>query len=299
MSKTEKSPLIIVQDTLRREIEKRTGGAVTVMYDDHDIPSYMLRVPRFNLETVDSGLGKGTHPAFIVGEREVAELFIGLVPATLIGGCVYSLPGYDRVCAITFDKARELCVKKGKGWHLVSNWEWSALLAFLVKTNFAHFERTLWEWTDGLKLLDGRFCFPKTNEFEKPEAEWEYQGAGFDGIEGRPVLTAGITNRSDTDGCYTHINEIAELEKSESYNALPADVRLRFAQLLIDPVAIPVLSAIDGGNDLYVRNYAERLPVRGGSWGCGAGVGVAALDLLDARSNSGDGVGCRPAYINL
>ena len=115
MSKTEKSPVIIIRDTLRREIEKHTDGAVTVLYDDRDIPSYMLRIPRFTLETVDSGLGKGTHPAFLVGDKEVDEIFVGLVPAALIGGLAYSLPGEDRVCRITFDQARESCVKKGEG----------------------------------------------------------------------------------------------------------------------------------------------------------------------------------------
>jgi hypothetical protein len=297
MSEKEQSPIIMIRDTLRREVEKRTEGAVTVMYDDRDMPSYMLRIPRFKLETIDSGIGKGTHPAFIVGEREVDELFIGLVPATRIDGLAYSLPGHNRVCNITVDEARELCVKKGKGWHLVSSWEWAALLAFLVKTNSTHFEKAYWEWTDGLKLLDGKFYFPKTNDFEKPEAEWEYQGAGFDDIEGRPVLTADIARQSETDGDYTHIDEIAKLEKSESYAALPADVRLRFAQLLIDPVATPVLSAIDGDSDLYVRNYGERLPLRGGAWHNGAGAGLACLYLNDARSSVYNSLGCRPAFI--
>jgi hypothetical protein len=186
MSKTEQFPVVIIRDALRQEIEKRTEGAVTVMYDDHDIPSYMVRIPRFHLETVDSGLGRGVHPAFLVGEeREVEELFIGLVPATLISGLAYSLPGHYHACNITFDQARESCVKKGKGWHLVSNWEWSALLAFLVKTRFAHFEKSWFEWTDGLKLVEGNCYFPQTNTFETPEHEWEFPGAGFDDIKGR------------------------------------------------------------------------------------------------------------------
>jgi hypothetical protein len=299
MSKTEKSPIIIIRDVLRREVEKRTEGAVTVMYDDHDLPSYMLRIPRFNLETVDSGIGKGTHPAFIVGEREVAELFIGLVPATRIGGVACSLPGNDRTCNITFDEAREMCSKKGRGWHLLTSWEWAALVAFLVKTRFADFVKSWWEWTDGLKLVDGKFYFPKNNDFEKPEAEWEYQGAGFDDVDGRPVLTAEVTSRSGADGGYTHIDQIAELEKTESYNALPADVRLRLAQLLIDPVVTPVLSAISGDNDLYVRNYSERVPLRGGYWSSGADAGLAALYLGGARSYSHGNIGLRPAFINL
>jgi hypothetical protein len=306
MSKTENSPVVIIRDVLRREVEKRTEGAVTVMYDDHDLPSYMLRIPRFNLETVDSGIGKGTHPAFIVGEREVEELFIGLVPATRIGGLAYSLPGEDRVCRITFDEARELCVKKGKGWHLLTNWEWSALPAFLIKTRYAHFQKAYWEWTDGLKLVDGKFYFPKTNDFEKPEAEWDFQGVAFDDIDGRPVLSAEITHHTEENpgnqhGGYTRIDEIGELKKSDSYNALPAEVRMLFARLLIDPVATPIFTetSASGDNDLCVRNYGERLPLRGGRWRTGAYAGLASLNLNYARSHSYPGIGCRPAFINL
>jgi hypothetical protein len=291
---------------LRREIERHTDGAVTVIYDDRDIPSYMLRIPRFTLETVDSGLGKGTHPAFLVGDKEVDEIFVGLVPATRIGGLAYSLPGEERVCRITFDEARESCVKKGKGWHLLTNWEWSALLAFLIKTRYAHFQKAHWEWTDGLKLVDGKFYFPQTNDFEKPEAEWDFQGAAFDDVDGRPVLSAEITHHTEENidnqhGDYTHIDEIGELKKSDSYNALPADVQALFARLLIDPVATPIFAETsDGGdNDLYVRNYGERLPRRGGDWGTGADSGLACLVLYAARSYVGFNFGCRPAFINL
>ena len=78
-------------------------------------------------------------------------------------------------------------------------------------------------------------------------------------------------------------------------------MRALFARLLIDPVATPIFAetSVGGDNDLYVRNYGERLPFRGGYWGYGAGAGVAALYLSVRRSYVGGGVGCRPAFINL
>ena len=154
--------------------------------------------------------------------------------------------------------------------------------------------------------MDGKFYFPKTNDFEKPEVEWDVQGVAFDDIDGRPVLSAEITHHTEENidnqhGDYIHLDEIGELETSDSYKALPADVRALFARLLIDPVATPIFAetSVGGDNDLYVRNYGERLPVRGGSWGAGAHAGVAALYLAVRRSFVYSGIGCRPAFINL
>jgi hypothetical protein len=48
---------------------------------------------------------------------------------------------------------------------------------------------------------------------------------------------------------------------------------------------------------LTVRNYGERLPLRGGNWGDGANAGLFALSLLYARSASGSNLGFRPAFI--
>jgi hypothetical protein len=67
--------------------------------------------------------------------------------------------------------------------------------------------------------------------------------------------------------------------------------------LLIDPVATPVFSELDGDNDLYVRNYGERVPHRGGDWNDGALAGLASLSLDVARSDVS--IGCRAAFINF
>jgi len=48
---------------------------------------------------------------------------------------------------------------------------------------------------------------------------------------------------------------------------------------------------------VYNRNNGERFPIRGGTWGGGAGAGLAYLDLDVARSGSYGGLGFRPAYI--
>ena len=47
---------------------------------------------------------------------------------------------------------------------------------------------------------------------------------------------------------------------------------------------------------IYMRNFGERLPFRGGDWGHGAGAGLAALSLNASRVGTGTSIGFRPAF---
>ncbi|MOA18825.1 hypothetical protein D3C78_1391670 [compost metagenome] len=51
------------------------------------------------------------------------------------------------------------------------------------------------------------------------------------------------------------------------------------------------------GDRIYLRNYGERLPVRGGYWYDGANAGVRALSLNYPRSYLYSPVGARPAFV--
>jgi len=309
MSKIE-SPTIYVQDTLRKNVEEKTDGAVTVLYDDTGIPSYMMRIPRFKVETIDTSLGHGIHPAFIVNGKEVPEIFVGQMNATIIDGRAYSLPDEKQERYINFDDAREACAKKGKGWHLLNNWEYAALVMYIVKNRIKYFKKEWWDWVDGLKIVDGEIFTPKDNNFELPENEWPSLGIFFDDIDGVPQLSKKITHYSepdpkgaadDRDGGYAHLGNISKLEYAVSQEKSPddfteTDIR-PLAQLLIEPSATPIISETD--DCLYVRNYGERLPRRGGSWSNGAAAGLAALGLVNRRSYSPSHVGFRPAFIGI
>jgi hypothetical protein len=280
------------------------------MYDDRDIPSYMLRIPRFNVETIDSSLGRGVHPAFMVDGKEVGEIFIGQASATIIDGRAYSIPGEQATRSVNFDEARESCVKKGKGWHLLNNWEYAALVMYLAKNRNRYFEKEWWGWIDGLKIVDGEIFTPGDNNFELLEKDWPSLGVFFDDIKGSPILSKEITHYSepdpkgdddDRDDGYTHLNRLSQLEYSISPESGPKDFSLseleKLAQMLIHPSATPVLAETD--DDLWVRNYGTRLPVRGGTWSYGVLAGLAALILDNRRSYVTNSVGCRPAFINL
>jgi hypothetical protein len=310
MGKIKEGPAVHIQDTLRRTVEKQTDGAVTVLYDDTGIPSFMLKIPRFKVETIDSSLGRGVHPAFLVGEKEVEEIFVGQVNARIIDGRAYSLPDEGATRNITFDEAREACTKKGKGWHLLSSWEYAALVMFLVKTRNRYLKKVLWDWVDGLKIVNGEIFSPQKNDFELPEKDWPSMGIFFDDVKGRPILSKEITHytepdprgvEDDRDDNYTHLNYLSELEYSVFPESDPKDFNRseleNLARLLILPSATPVLAETD--DDIWVRNYGERLPIRGAGWVNGATAGLAALYLLDRRVGSSNTVGFRPAFIGI
>jgi hypothetical protein len=302
--------IFYIQDTLRKNVEIQTEGAVTVLYDDAGIPSYMMRIPQFKVETIDTSLGRGIHPAFIVNGKEVPEIFVGQMNATIIDGRAYSLPDEKQYKNINFDDAREACTKKGKGWHLLNNWEYAALVMYIVKNRIKYFVKEWWDWLDGLKIVDGEIFTPKDNNFEQPETEWPSLGIFFDDIDGVPQLSKKITHYSEPDpkgaaddrnGNYAHLSNISKLEYAVSQEKSPddfteTDIR-PLAQLLIEPSAMPIISEIN--NPLYVYNYGERLPIRGGPMNHGGDGGLGTLYLTDRRSETHHSLGFRPAYLGI
>jgi len=47
---------------------------------------------------------------------------------------------------------------------------------------------------------------------------------------------------------------------------------------------------------IYMRNFGERLPFRGGGWYVGSNAGLVALDLSDSRVSTYTTLGFRPAF---
>ena len=104
-------PVIFTKDHLRTSVEAATGGKVTVLYDNKGYPSYMVVVPKFNIEDImgASTWGTGVHPAFKVGGVEKSQIFIGQYQATVLDGRACSLPGKDPHALVTYDNASYYC----------------------------------------------------------------------------------------------------------------------------------------------------------------------------------------------
>jgi hypothetical protein len=173
----------------------------------------------------------------------------------------------------------------------------------------------VWEWIDGLKLHDGKIYVHGAggvaqNNFETQNNShdvtgWVGTGAYFDNttagdstqtdhdVGGDPILSPDLTNPMyttdpTTDAYYGQSSMTFESLTAETGFTPPAMLK----HLAIQPPGTGL-----GGDGLWVRNYGERLPIRGGGWGVGSHAGVFALNLHDARSDSVGSIGFRAAFI--
>jgi hypothetical protein len=178
----------------------------------------------------------------------------------------------------------------------------------------------VWEWNDGLKIVDGQIFAPNDNDYGLAESAWPATGVFFDASagpgdrngaadSGDPILSNAVSKYSETPTPagggdtgyfdYAYQGSWASMAVSAGFNGLADAVKKKMAQLLIAPKLAssgnPIFSDIKGG--IYVRNYGERLPLRGGRWHSGAYAGLSALTLYEPRSYVTYSLGCRPAFI--
>ncbi len=146
-------PTIFVKDDLRASVEAASGGKQTVLYTASGQPCIMNVIPKFLVQDIDSSLGSGVHPAFIVGGVEKSEIFIGTYQAIEKNGELLSLPGVDPTVSKTRDYFVSRARANGPGWHVMTNAEWAAL--------------ALWCWKNGF-LPRGN-----TNYGKSSDAPWE------------------------------------------------------------------------------------------------------------------------------
>ena len=149
----------------------------------------------------------------------------------------------------------------------------------------------VWEWQDGLLLQDGRFKISAYNT--QAEVDWAFADAFLDASTptgGSAILSNAVNNRLGAIGDNANAGNSANVEwramtKSGSYVSNQAMKRL-----LLEPAG-----ALPQGR-IYMRNFGERLPFRGGRWDNGADAGLAALLLSNSRVSTGASIGFRPAF---
>lgn len=149
----------------------------------------------------------------------------------------------------------------------------------------------VWEWQDGLLLQDGRFKISAYNT--QAEVDWAFVDAYLDAsslIAGSAILSSAITNRLGALGDNANAGNSASVDwrsmtKAGGYVSLQA-----LRRLLVEPASVLPQGRI------YMRNFGERLPCRGGSWHSGADAGLAALYLSISREAAEVAVGFRPVF---
>ncbi len=181
------------------------------------------------------------------------------------------------------DTAGTACVHAGSGpdaWrHNNSPWGISDLVG------------NVWQWLDGFKLQDGQIIASTFNT--QAEASWAAQAAYFDSTlatGGAPRLSDAVVNRlgtigDNTNGGYSASEKFDVMAKTGTYvsNQL-------LKRLLVEP------STVLPKGRVYMRNFGERLPYRGGAWNSGSDAGLAALFCNFSRVVTYGGFGFRLAF---
>ena len=149
----------------------------------------------------------------------------------------------------------------------------------------------VWEWLDGFKLQDGQIIASTFNT--QAEASWAAQAAYFDSTlttGGAPRLSDAVVNRLGTIGD----NANAGYSASEAFNIMTKSgtyvSNQLLKRLLVEPAAVLPKGRV------YMRNFGERLPFRGGSWSFGGVAGLAALFCYYSRVCTLSDIGFRLAF---
>lgn len=115
-----------IKDSLRQAVEAASGGLNTVLYTKRGQPIFARAIPKFRVETLHPSLGSGVHPAFMVGGREVSEIWIGMYPSHIAVGEAVSVPGVPP-SIVDFNTWVLVTRNMGPGFHLLTNAEWAAM----------------------------------------------------------------------------------------------------------------------------------------------------------------------------
>lgn len=149
----------------------------------------------------------------------------------------------------------------------------------------------VWEWMDGFKLQDGQIIASTFNT--QAEASWVAQAAYFDATlatGGAPKLSDAVVNRLGAIGD----NQNAGYSASEAFNAMTKAgtyvSNQLLKRLLVEPAAVLPKGRV------YMRNFGERLPCRGGNCNNGSDAGLAALHCSDSRVLTYGSLGFRLAF---
>lgn len=184
----------------------------------------------------------------------------------------------------------------------------------------------IWEWVSGLRILEGQIQVIPNNDSaagvdeSRDSAAWKaitpagelvdpstpgclyYDSTAAGDAEekthdlgGTPIINTARENAQFTDETtdkYFAFNACSyrDLQVKEGVDA-PIEL-LRVLDLL------PPEGYEDEGS-IFLRNYGERLPIRGGRWSSTKDCGLFSLTLHRARTVSQDNFGFRAAYIEL
>lgn len=314
---------------LAAEVEAASGGKQTVLATVKGHPTYMNVIPAFRLEELGPDFGTGLHPAFIVGGKEISEIYIGTYQAVIRDGEALSLPDQDPAECINFDQAREACTAAGDGFHLMTNWEWAAIALWCAKNGITlrgnNYRGQSYEEQSerGTITKYGRTATGSGPDGWRHDSTpfgiadlvgnvWEWQD-GLKLISGKIIMPVDNDFRlpesdwPETGAVIDMVDEITpqvsdaiterdwdsvEFSDLTTKDGVTAPLALKHA-LLSPSLPLPGRFYADNNEDF------EALPLRGGSCLDIVIAGLAAVNLYNGRDYSYFVVGFRPAFIDL
>jgi hypothetical protein len=292
---------------------------------------YLVRINKFRLSDVIEGASDTVHPAFIVDGKEIDCFYFGKFGNSVHNGVPYSLPYQKPAANITYDKAIELCERKGKGWHLITNAEWSAITLIIQKIGkqphgctskggMYHADHTEKGMTyDGYDTLTG--SGPDTWAHDGTEdGIYDLSGNIGEWVSGLRITNGKVQIIPDNNASLAiDKSENSSEWKDTGYGYLLSDDNIKivpdteisdnygggwFREIvgndvpeIFEALALAPTTGNEQGYAWIDNEETERLPIRGGYWGSGALAGVFALHLSISRSHVHSGIGFRSAFI--
>lgn len=152
----------------------------------------------------------------------------------------------------------------------------------------------IWEWQDQMLLSEGQIKTTLDNDPSVAEVNWVSHQAFYDSTSatgGAHRLNSQVINRLGAIGDSANAGNSATV----GFKLLTKDAAYTPSELM-RRLLIETSTANNLQGQLYMRNFGQRLPIRGGNWNHGVSAGLGALNLLYSRSYSYIDVGFRPAY---
>lgn len=170
----------------------------------------------------------------------------------------------------------------------------------------------VWEWTSGLRLVDGEIQIIPYGNCMKLDCNMSAESTLWKAIMPDGTLvepgTAGTLkiDRTSASDATLRINTSVTTQTTDSndtsvvFKSTAAVSGVSIPKLLIALGLFPDSGVTGYGNDrFWARNNGERLPIRGSAFGNTSYSGPSALYLADVRSNSSVSVGFRSAFCEL
>lgn len=176
-------------------------------------------------------------------------------------------------------------------------------------SGIADINGNLWEWTGGLRLMNGEIQIIPYGNSMKLDCDMSASSTLWKAIKPDGTLvepgTAG-TLKLDQASASAGIRVNTKVEfptsgdtyRNIAFKSLGAASGVTIPKLLIALGLYPDSGVTGYGNDqIRMRCHGERLPVRGSAFYFTSNSGPSALSLADPRSNSNDVIGFRSAFV--